>query len=453
MKPGAFLLLIIFLIYVPFIGLVSGQVVSRPVTLYSFADSSGSGTTPRAALIIGADGAMYGTCRDSGEYGLGTIYRFTFDNNFTRLASFTGTNGASPTEPLVLGTNGLLYGIATGGTNGLGVVFRFSTGQPQVLLDFASLAAATLFSSAEPSALLLNPNDGLFYGTCRKGGFVGPFTSSGSVFSLSHSGTIRLLHAFPFSEGGGPNSLLLGRDGVLYGSTTAGGTNGQGMVFAITTNGTFRQVIHFKSNVTGSSPHLCLQASDGSFYGSTFLGPAAGLASLFKLTTNGILTTLGNLSGSPFGNDNIVPNMVETPNGIYGDTRGFGHSYTFRIGTDGAVGIITNLWPEIGGPTGFLLAPNGSIYGAAAAGGTNLQGAIFKMDFSPLRTVATRASGLPSLSWGGVSGLTYQVSIASNLTTGNWFVLTNILATNSSPSFIDRSFTNSPARFYKLVVP
>jgi uncharacterized repeat protein (TIGR03803 family) len=111
--------------------------------LYSFTNGI-DGATPDAGLVQGPDGNLYGTASAGGAFGMGTIFEISSNGGFTALYSFTGTNdGATPVAPLVLGTDGNLYGTASlGGGSDSGTVFK-------VVL---SLLAAPQFTSIVPGA-------------------------------------------------------------------------------------------------------------------------------------------------------------------------------------------------------------------------------------------------------------------------------------------------------------
>src|SRR5262249_35717412 len=111
-------------------------------SLHSFNGEDGS--EPVAALVVGSDGALYGTTKRGGEPppigGVGSVFRIDGAGNFTSLPSFNvdGTDGANPSTPLVLGSDGALYGVTSiGGSSNLGTVFRIdSTGSFTSLHSF-----------------------------------------------------------------------------------------------------------------------------------------------------------------------------------------------------------------------------------------------------------------------------------------------------------------------------
>jgi uncharacterized repeat protein (TIGR03803 family) len=86
-----------------------------------------------------------------------------------------------------------------------------------------------------PATVLLGPN-GVLYGTTSGGA-----SNYGAVFELTPpassggSWTETILHSFTGgADGGVPNGLTLAPDGTLYGTTLGGGTNAEGTVFALT---------------------------------------------------------------------------------------------------------------------------------------------------------------------------------------------------------------------------
>src|SRR5215471_8404442 len=104
-----------------------------------------------------------------------------------------------------------------------------------------------------PYAALLLDGSGNVYGTSTAGGTGG----KGVVFKFRTDGTgFTLLHSFASgpSDGDTPYaSLILDGSGFLYGTTTKGGTASSGTVFKIKTDGSGFSVIHsFTGGNSGS---------------------------------------------------------------------------------------------------------------------------------------------------------------------------------------------------------
>ena len=147
---------------------------------------SGDGKTPYAGLIQGLDGALYGTTIGGGTSTNGTLFKLNTDGSgYSVLYSFiASTNGQNPYAELLQTTNGLLYGTTyAGGTNGRGAVFRFS-------LSVSNFTVVYHFKSSgndgqNPRAALILGKDGVLYGTTYQGGSV----NAGTVFKVATNGS------------------------------------------------------------------------------------------------------------------------------------------------------------------------------------------------------------------------------------------------------------------------
>jgi uncharacterized repeat protein (TIGR03803 family) len=146
-------------------------------TLVSF--SLANGALPWG-LVQAANSNLFGVTYSGGTNILGTVFKITYAGKLTTLASFNiGTNnGSIPKAPVVLGKDGFLYGTTwEGGLYGYGVIFRISTsgGTVSNLVSFSGANGA--FSAAG----LTQASDGNFYGTTTGGGANG----FGNIFELS----------------------------------------------------------------------------------------------------------------------------------------------------------------------------------------------------------------------------------------------------------------------------
>lgn len=129
---------------------------------------------------------------------------------------------------------------------------------------------------ATPYGELVQATDGNFYGTTTEGGAGGDCYggSCGTVFRITPSGTLTVLHSFDGSDGDGPAAeLVQGTDGNFYGTTGYGGASNDGTAFRITPSGALTTLYSFNGS-DGSGPYGLVQGSDGSFYGTTGGGGA-----------------------------------------------------------------------------------------------------------------------------------------------------------------------------------
>ena len=98
-------------------------------TLHSFNADNSEGFSAAGGLIQGTDGNLYGTAEGGGaapKMG-GTILQISLAGKIATLHSFTGTDGSGPYAGLVESADGSLYGTTrNGGASGLGTVFRLA---------------------------------------------------------------------------------------------------------------------------------------------------------------------------------------------------------------------------------------------------------------------------------------------------------------------------------------
>lgn len=222
--------------------------------------------------------------------------------NLTNLYTFGGTNdNGTPEAGLVQGVDGNLYGTTwgLGGTNG-GTVFLITTnGSLTTLYRFTGLA-----DGGKPFGPLMHGSDSNFYGTTQSGGTSTNCSGGcGTIFRMSSAGTLTTLHEFdgrPAGDGSDPRSALAqGLDGNYYGTTYSGGTNNLGIVYQLTSAGTFTVLHQFSGGAQGANPWAGLvQGGDGNFYGVTQNGGTNHQGTAFLITSAGTLTTLHQFLGT-----------------------------------------------------------------------------------------------------------------------------------------------------------
>jgi uncharacterized repeat protein (TIGR03803 family) len=253
-----------------------------------------NGAYPEAELVEGADGYLYGTTRAGGPHGTGTVFKISRDgtdfkllHSFAAVTSATGSgltvtvDGAAPLGPLVAGTDNVFYGTTSqGGTNGRGTVFRIAfdgTGF-QVLYHFSATTADTTTGQLEnadgatPLGGLVDGGDGFFYGATAQGGTDG----NGVIFAIPADGsTFTVLHSFTGADGARPAAeLMVASSGKLYGVTSSGGVNSEGAttalgtIFSIDRAGTNFARLYSFDGKNGSLPSSrLLETASGVFVG------------------------------------------------------------------------------------------------------------------------------------------------------------------------------------------
>jgi uncharacterized repeat protein (TIGR03803 family) len=263
-------------------------------TLHSFCSESAvcnDGGIPFGGLIQGFDKNFYGTA-SGGSYDDGVVFTITPQGRLAILHSFDGTDGANPQTGLVLATDGEFYGTTTGGgANFDGTIFRIDpSGALRTLYSFCSYRSGNCPDGSQPTAGLVQGNDGNFYGTTYYGGDpnCNAPTGCGTVFKMTPAGTLTTLHTFELTDGASSSSRLVqATDGNLYGTTVWGGSascdGGCGTVFAITLEGVLT-TLHAFDLSDGEDPYGGLtQATNGRFYGTTAGGGTYFVGTAFSL--------------------------------------------------------------------------------------------------------------------------------------------------------------------------
>lgn len=191
------------------------------------------GSYPYASLVLDNSGNLYGTTYGGGSAGKGTVFEISAGGAKTVLYNFDApSDGAHPYASLLLDGSGNLYGTTRdGGANGNGTVFKLSPGS-------GGYTGTSLYSfgaspdGAQPYAGVITDSAGNLYGTTYAGGAYG----QGTVFRIALDGTETILHSFGASASDGQNpvgGLVMDAVGNLYGTTVGGGANGGGTAFRI----------------------------------------------------------------------------------------------------------------------------------------------------------------------------------------------------------------------------
>jgi uncharacterized repeat protein (TIGR03803 family) len=327
---------------------VSAQTFTK---LHSFTGSDGA--NPVASLILSGN-TLYGTAADGGSSGNGTIFAINTDGTgFTNLYEFTGgSDGAIPEAGLILSGNTLYGTAAAGGSSGKGTVFAVTTNGT----GFTNLYSFTARSGSPPygnsdgaspdAGLILSGNT--LYGTASYGGI----SDDGTVFAINTNGNgFTNLYSFTArsgassgtnSDGAVPHAGLILSGNTLFGETYFGGSSSDGTVFAVNTNGNgFTNLYNFTGGSDGANPEAGLILSGNTLYGTASDGFSSLVGTVFAINTDG--TGFTNIYSFT---DMAYPQagLILSGNTLYGTTGsgGIGNGTVFAINTDGTG--FTNLY-------------------------------------------------------------------------------------------------------------
>ncbi len=298
--------------------------------LYSFTGGKDGGF-PTGDLILESDnGGLVGTTEGGGDNNVGTI--FTIDRNGggeTVDYSFTGgSDGANPVGGLVEDGSFNLYGTTkNGGDSSFGTVFELVPfgGGFKLLHTFTAGS-----DGANPEGTLVMDTDGNLYGTTLEGGAL----NQGTVFRITPRGKEKVLHAFDgTNDGRYPTSgVAIDFDGNLYGTTPGGGQNIAGTLYRVSKSGKIKVLHAFSGGEDGGNPvGTPLLGGDGDIYGVTFMGGAgdASVGTVFKTSPSGKEKVLHSFDADVDVNDGFKPSgglVMDDLGTLYGVTSIGGNS-------------------------------------------------------------------------------------------------------------------------------
>jgi uncharacterized repeat protein (TIGR03803 family) len=366
-------------------------------TLYNFTNGA-DGATPYGRMVFNAKtGLLYGTTVSGGSGNGGTIFQFDpTTQTLTTLYSFTlgGTTGSSSQTPMILSKKGDLYGVTTRGgigscAYGCGTIYKFDPVKKTIktLYAFSGLSDG----GTPEGGLVFDATQSTVFGTTVQGGdTVDCQGGCGTVYKLAiASKSFTTLHAFRSIADDGADStsgMVADSAGILYGTASNGGPHGSGIVFTLNPATNAYAVLHgFDFHVDGNAPDSDLLLKGGVLYGTTVSGgpDANDDGTIFSMDPGtGAVTTLhGFLPGA----DGIFPSggLIAGPNlSLYGTARqgapsGAGAIFALKPKTN----KFTALYDFTGGAdgglpqTGLVAGAAGELYGVTSYG----NGTIFKI--------------------------------------------------------------------------
>ncbi len=326
----------------------TGQVTE----LVSFNYSLGS--SPHGRLIRATNGLFYGLTNTGGAVfnGIGRGILFSFDpvtDQFTRCADLSYTLGGNPLGSPVE-VNGRIYALCSSGGAGDGGTIVEYDPMANTLVKRRDLSTAV---GSLPEKGLFKASNGRLYGTTTVGGSNG----AGTLFEFDPvSNALVILHAFNASDGTMTMAdVMQASNGLLYGTSSAGGSNGLGTLWSYDLNtAVFDKLFDFNTNDGSGPAGQLLEALPGKLFG-TFQADGSG-------DTGGIFRW------------NI-------------DAGTYAQEYAFNIAPNTTEGNASR--------SSLVAGSNGLLYGTALQGGDLDLGLIFAFDpVTHLATTVMEMSGL-----------------------------------------------------------
>ena len=258
---------------------------------YSSPEVSGS-------LIEDADGNLFGTTLNGGpdRFNYGTVFEIVdtagvYASTPTTLVTFDDTNGADPEGSVIADANGNLFGTNFfGGAGGAGTVFEIVNTAGVYASTPTTLVTFNGPNGGYPHGSLTADESGSLFGTTSDGGSAG----DGTVFEIVdtagvYASAATTLVTFAGNNGSAPvGTVIADVNGNLFGTTSSGGAEGDGTVFEIAnTTGVYAStattLVTF-DGTSGSAPSGSLIAdANGDLFGTTSSGGAEGDGTVFEI--------------------------------------------------------------------------------------------------------------------------------------------------------------------------
>lgn len=407
--------------------------------LHNFSWSSDPCFTYEGLTVFGTK--LFGVGYNNQTSPGGIYYYDLSDNSFHTIKFFTGTDGGKPISKLLLINNTLFGMTSDGGSHIYGVVFKIDSAGSNysVIYNFTGTDA----NHADNNLIFVNNR---LYGLSYNGGI----SNLGSIFRLDTNGSnFELLHSFGISgDIIYPYMGLTYYQGKLFGTASAGGSNNNGGIFSIDTNGANYNLLYRLDN-SGIGSYSNLTLKDSLLYGTRFRGGTYNKGQLFSfdpfhatVTTSSTTNILGhsalasgnitymssdsvttrgfcwNTSGSPTTSDNVVSESGHFGTGNYSLViNGLAYNATYHIRS-------------------FTINPAGTSYGADS---------VFTTMTSTLATITT--SAVSGIGVNSATGNGNIISIGSDSVTVRGFCWNTTGTPTIADSVVSESGTYSTGAY------
>jgi uncharacterized repeat protein (TIGR03803 family) len=376
------------------------------------------GANPLAGLTIDRAGNLYGTTWAGGtadcyfKFGCGTVFKMKHVGSgwvFTPLYSFSGPDGLGPTDRVIFGPDGTLYGQTINGQGdncSCGNVFNLKPSPTRPATPFSPWVNTVLHQfypaageGDSPTGDLVFDKTGNIYGTTESGGnyhFCGGL-GCGTVYELTPSGggwMETVIYEFvDTNDGEYPSSgVIVDQAGNLYGTAPQTGFGSEaGSIFQLTPSGSgwkFNALYEFGNGSDGGYPVAGLVSdASGNLYGATSYGGVNGGGTVFELTPSSGSWTLTTLYSFTKVNNSFRPGPVasltmDAAGNLYGTTKAdgaYGYGNVFKLARSSGGWTYSSLYDFTGSSDGahpyssVVLDAQGNLYGTTYTGGKSAE--------------------------------------------------------------------------------
>jgi uncharacterized repeat protein (TIGR03803 family) len=209
---------------------------------------------------------------------------------------------------------------------------------------------------------------------------------------------LQVLHTFGMSEGEYPEAELTldASTSTFYGTTSSGpsaqgllGTNCDGAIFSVKTNGTgFAAVYSFSGGDDGAEPHAALTLISSTLYGTTERGGNDNDGIIFSIHTDGadfqVLYSFTGGADGEYPQSALTPinstTLVGTASQGGSDWGGTVFSINISTGSFQVLHAFSGGAADGAGPMAGLTLVGSTLYGTTQYGGSDFAGTIYSMD-------------------------------------------------------------------------
>ncbi len=336
--------------------------------IHNFTGQGKDGATPYGGPVLDGSGNLYGATYLGGTFGSGMVYRLAPAGSSwkgTSLYSLTGPNGAGPAFGTLAIHNGALFGTTEGGLP-FGTAFEVSEPCKTTCRYTVVHRFGTGTDGAQPIGGVVFDTAGNLYGTTSLGGTYG----NGTVFEVTSSGVESVIYSFNTSGDpiNPPAGVTVDPAGNLYGTSSLGGAFGNGAIYKLSRSGsgwTETVLYDFQGLNDGANPvgGVILDKA-GNLYGGTFDGGVNGGGTVYELSPSAqgwTMTILYSFTGGYGGPYNKL--TFDAKGDLYGATNGEGANgfgLVFKLTPSKTGWTFTDLYDFVGGTQG------GQPYGSVA---------------------------------------------------------------------------------------
>jgi uncharacterized repeat protein (TIGR03803 family) len=284
-----------------------------------------------------------------------------------------GTTGWAPSAAMTPGADGVLYGVTRYGVGspakpcaqGCGTVFSLTPpaakGDPWVTAVIYQFKGGK--DGQNPITQVSMDANGVLYGSTQ-GGDPTCSLGCGTIYSLTPPATPgaawthAVLHIFTAKKSIGgirPGQIVVGNGGILYGTTSQGGSKNFGTVFAL------RPPTSTESHWTEKLLYSFMNTTDGSM-------PFAPLAIGTSQALYGTTSQGGDLNCTQAASVGCGVVFQMKPPATKGGPWTFNTLHAFSGGTDGGLAV-----------PGIAVNSKGVLFGSTSSGGANSLGTVFQL--------------------------------------------------------------------------